>query len=213
MQKNEFENVKLIYNNENVIIETVDVKWHCQQEADGFKKIINEGNPDADCFILGFQNTKNFKNKITHPDLLKYIKNDNGYTVRWNFIKDFYNDIGLDLSIYYNYFNIDSCETSKKLYENIKITKFFSSYTVFNWGNWYISCLWKYVNDDEYIVICANKNIYDVSHSKYELAETYINKLVLYYLDIIKNSHVIHIVDSCFSCIVYPLLITKKYLQ
>jgi hypothetical protein len=118
-RKHNVDNVKLIYNNEKVIIETVDVKWHCPKEAEGFKKIIDEADPDADCFILGFQNIKNFKNKITHPELLKYVPNNDGYNIRWSFIKDFYNDIGLDLSIYYNYFNIDSCETSKKLYENI----------------------------------------------------------------------------------------------
>jgi hypothetical protein len=210
-RKKNSENVNLIYNNDKVIIETVDVPCHCLRESEGFKKILNEREPDADCFILGFQNTKNFKNQITHPDLLKYVKNDSGYTVRWGFIKDFYNDIGLDLSIYYNYFNIDSCEISRKLYENINAYKVAFFHTESSSGEIDLSHIAEnYTNNDEYIVICANKNLYDISHSKYEIAETYVNKLVLHYLDIIKNANVIHIVNSCFSCIVYPLLITKK---
>ena len=44
---------------------------------------------------------------------------------------------------------------------------------------------------------------------KYNLAAKYVNISVVYYIDIIKNAERIHIVDSCFSCIVIPLLNMK----
>lgn len=62
-----------------------------------------------------------------------------------------------------------------------------------------------YKNNDEYIIICANKNVYSSTDAKYELAAKYVNIYVAEYIDIIKNATQIHIVNSCFSCIVLPL--------
>ena len=47
--------------------------------------------------------------------------------------------------------------------------------------------------------------MYTLENKHYKLANTYINLPVAYYIDIIKNSKEIHVIDSCFSCIVYPL--------
>ena len=47
--------------------------------------------------------------------------------------------------------------------------------------------------------------MYAIENIQYKLANNYINLPVAYYIDIIKNSKDIHVIDSCFSCIVYPL--------
>ena len=65
-------------------------------------------------------------------------------------------------------------------------------------------------NNEETIIICANKNMYNINNSKYELANKYINLFIAYYIDIILNSYEIHVVDSCFSCIINPLKVTNR---
>ena len=67
-----------------------------------------------------------------------------------------------------------------------------------------------FINKETYIIICPNKNLYDKTHANYELAEKYIMLRVADYIDIIKKAEEIHVVNSCFSCMVYPLLLAKK---
>ena len=68
----------------------------------------------------------------------------------------------------------------------------------------------KYINDSDTILICANKNLYPENNINYKLADIFVNIKIINYIDIIKNSNEIHVINSCFSCIVYPLNIMKK---
>ena len=61
----------------------------------------------------------------------------------------------------------------------------------------------KNVNND-------NDNDNNNDNTKYKLANNYVNILVAYYIDIIYNSIEIHVIDSCFACIIHPLNITNK---
>ena len=167
-----------------------------------------------DVFISGGW-CKYLKSRITHPELLQYKQNDNGYTIKWSHIHDFYYNIGLDLSIYYNYFNIDSCQRSKDYFEHIKHYNIIFLHT--KSSNKEINLkdiIDKYINKEDTIIICANKNVYEqkLNHdnTKYELAHNYVNILVAYYIDIIYNAIEIHVIDSCFACIIHPLNITNK---
>ena len=56
----------------------------------------------------------------------------------------------------------------------------------------------------------ANKNIYPSDHEHYHLSEIFVNMEVAYYIDVIKKAKEIHVIDSCFSCIVHPLHKTNK---
>ena len=164
-----------------------------------------------DVFVSGFVYINYLKSKITHPELLKYVQNDKGYSVNYEHIRSFYNDIGLDLSIYFNYFDIVSNEISKKYYEEIQKYKIIFLHTKgsnreINLDN--IINLYK--NDDNYIIICANSNVYDYTNEKYNIVKNYINIPIVNYIDVIKNAEIINVIDSCFSCIVYPLSITNK---
>jgi hypothetical protein len=72
-----------------------------------------------------------------------------------------------------------------------------------------------YIDNDEYIIICPNLNVYKTNSIKYNIANEYVYKTnkdvkIQYYIDIIKNAYIIHVINSCFSCIVYPLLVTNK---
>jgi predicted class III extradiol MEMO1 family dioxygenase len=115
--------------------------------------------------------------------------------------------MNLDLSIYYNFFNIDSSKKSLELYEKIKLFNIIFLHSTADYKKkinltTYID---RFVNDENNIIISADYNIYNNEHDKYELAQEYVNQLVPYYIDILKNAQYIYIVDSCFSCIVLPL--------
>jgi len=56
-------------------------------------------------------------------------------------------------------------------------------------------------NKDDILTIDPNKNMYDPSHTWYNLAEIYLNKPIFSYFDVIKNAKEIHVTDSSFYCL------------
>ena len=198
------ENVNLLFTDKPVI--TIPV--NSANEHNHCKKIINS-IPKADLFISG-NHTSYLKSRITHPSLLKHIKNNGDYSCKYTHITQFYNDNGLDLSIYFEYFNIESSKKSIEYYEQIKQYKIVFLHTKGSKREINLDNIVQLYNTDEYIIICANKNVYALGTDKYELANKYINIYVAYYIDIIKNAEIIHVIDSCFSCIIYPLITTNK---
>jgi len=194
-------NVKLLYNNDNVILITINE----YNEYNECKNIINNVNKLInDIFICGHCHTAHLSSHITNVNILNHNKNN--INIKYNHIFNFYNGIGLDTNIYVNYFNIESTPTSIDYYNKINKYKIIFMHTQgsnrsINTSN--INNL--FINNSEYIIICSNKNMYNTDNIHYELANTYVNLPITYYIDIIKKSIEIHVIDSCFSCIVYPL--------
>jgi hypothetical protein len=185
---------------------------HLFLEARQYIQIINEAPINNDILICGTEQLKGgLKTKITNKRLLEYKPNDKQYTINptWPHIKDFYQNIGLDASIYYEYFDIPSQSTPIP-----NITEEYNlifAHTKASDREIQISdVIAKYINAENTIIICANKNVYPSDHSKYELANQYINIPIAHYIDIIKRSTEIHVIDSCFSCVVYPLQQTNR---
>jgi SAM-dependent methyltransferase len=201
------ENVKLLFYNKKVITMPFDSK----NELNECKKIINSINKDNfDIFISGFCHMPHFKSHITNISLLNYKKN-NIYKIEYSHILDFYNNIGLDSSIYIDYFDIESNEKSLEYYDVIKNYKIVFLHTKTSQGEINLdNIINEYINKDDFLIICANKNVYKIDNNKYTIANNYVNIKIAYYIDIIKQSKFIHVVDSCFSCIIYPLIIAKK---
>ena len=176
-------------------------------------KIINETPTNNDILICGTEQVKGgaLKSRITNKRLLEYIPNDKQYTVKWAHIHEFYHNIGLDLSIYYEYFDIPSTSTPTS---PSPITDEYNIIFAHTKGSdkeiQITDIVAKYINNENTIIICANKNVYPTDHPKYELANQYINIPIAQYIDIIKRATEIHVVDSCFSCIVYPLQQTNR---
>jgi hypothetical protein len=202
------ENVKLFFLNKNV----VTVPFNSKNEYNECKKIITSVNMELyDCFVSGFIHKEYLNSYVTHHKLLQYEKKNEKYSIKYDHIKDFYNDIGLDSSIYVDYFHMESNEISKKYYEDIKNYNIVFLHTKgSNRSIQLVDIINLYKNKDEYLLICANENSYDENHSKYSIAKKYVNIPLAYYIDIIENSKYIHVIDSCFSCIIYPLILSNK---
>ena len=101
--------------NKNIILIPFDSK----NEETSCYNILNDKYNSSDIFICG--NHKSYLNKkITHPELLSYNKNA-FYKLpdRFSFINTFYNDLGLDLSIFINKFNIKLDNVALDLYKHI----------------------------------------------------------------------------------------------
>jgi hypothetical protein len=152
--------------------------------------------------------------KITHPDILQLqLPNTRKIAERYHFIKMFYNDINLDLSIYLDYFHIEFNHPEiTKFYNKISHYKIIFIHSLSSIGEINIPCdFTPYINDDEYFIVCANKNMYDNTHEKYNLANEYVwlPNIFLYY-DILLHSEKIHVVDSSISSIVLPLYYKQK---
>jgi hypothetical protein len=174
------------------------------------KNIITKAYEFGDVLISGCHK-KYLKSKITNPAIINYKKNNIGFFIEFPHIFEFYNDINLDLYIYYNYFNISSSELSKKNLELLGDYKIFFCHTKSSAGEINIDTIIEpYKNNNQYIVICPNKNFYNINDEKYNLTERFINLLVGDYIDFIIKAEQIHVIDSCFSCIVIPLKRTHK---
>jgi len=200
-------NVELLFINKLVVVISFNHMNEFNEIADIISKISN-----TDIFISGncFNHLK-YYTKITNNDLLKYKKNNKNYSISYKFIEDFYNDYNLDISVYYEYFDISSSENSLNYYNKISKYKIIFMHTKSSSNEINLNNIINlYINNDEYLIICANLNVYNTNSIKYNIANEYVNIKIQYYIDIIKNAHIIHVIDSCFSCIVIPLLGTNR---
>ena len=201
------DNVKLLFTGKRVVV--VPFMSRCErQHCAHIMSLVDKETHDI--FISGFCHTSYLKSHITEPALLSY-KQHNKYELKFKHIVDFYNDIGLDSAVYVDHFDIASNELTQKFYEHIKQYKIIFLHTQGSNRSIDITpIVEKYKNNSDYIMICANKNVYDNPHPFYAIAESFSKFKVAQYIDIIKHADIIHVIDSCFSCIVYPLLLSKK---
>ena len=199
-------NVEYLFSKKPVVV----VLFDSHNEFSEIKRILGDVSKNADIFVSG-THKHYIQKRITHPQLLLYKQSDKNYTVEFDHIREFYYDIGLDLSIYYDYFDIESTETSEAYYHDLKELKIiFIHSKASNREVTYDDVYEKYKNNKEYIMICANKNMYEIGHQYYEIAAKYVNIYVALYIDIIKQAEFLYMVDSCFSCIVYPMTKTNR---
>lgn len=127
------------------------------------------------------------------------MRNKDGDYVKLPF--EFYEDINLDNSIYWDYFHISAPDNSKLLYNNLKNKKYIFIHDTSSLGK--IFNIEEYedsldINDDDYIYINPCTNLYNKDHKYYDLCEKFINLPLFDYIDTIKNAYLIIITDSAF---------------
>jgi hypothetical protein len=217
-----YQNIKSIF------IETPNIVCVCFDENNEFndiKIIINKNYVDNDIFVCGCHKSY-LKSKITNDAFLNYKCINKNYSIDYdcitsincNFIEQFYNDVHLNLTYYFEYFYLPSTKESLELYNDVKnyyiifIQLMASDGKCLNISN----LLKKYLYDTNTILICNDKNLYDISDksldimTKYNICKKFVRNKIINYVDLIKNSNDIYIIDSCFSCIVLPYLKTNQ---
>ena len=224
-KKKYYENVKLFFETPNIICVFFD---DTKNEWREINKIILKYYPIFDVFVCG-KCRRIFKSKITNHKFLTHkiinnndiIKYDTLDQYNYKFIDDFYKHAKLNLTIFYDYFKLPNTNKSKNLYQTVK-----NYYLIFIQLS--SSCgkclnienlLKKYLNDDNTLLICNDKNIYDKNIydknnekfiNKHELCKPFILNDIVNYVDLIENCNEIYIIDSCFTGILLPFIKQKK---
>jgi len=199
------------------------VSFNGDDEFNDIKKIIIDKYENNDVIICGFVHKSYLKSKITNHEFLNYKAIDKKYTIdydtltteNYSFIEDFYKDMNLNLTYFYEYFYLPSNELSKKLFDDVS-----KYYLIFiqNKCSYGISLnisklIEKYTNYDNVLLLCTDENLYkkeDGKIEKYNLAQKFVLNGIICCVDTIKNSNEIYIIDSCFTGIVLPLLKLNK---
>ena len=217
-----YDNVKLFFlDTDRIICVPFDAKAERQHCHEIISKFYNCN--DNDTFICGEAHKWHLRSKITNSALinLKNAVQSSTYTIdydmitsaNYSFIENFYKDINLDFSIFFQYFELPMTEMSKTLYDTVKNYKiiFLQTTSSNNCKLNIQNLLDKYLYDENAILISNDENLYNnrVSlphiNEKQRMCEQFIKNKIIYYLDTIINSSEIYIIDSCFVGIVLPL--------
>jgi hypothetical protein len=193
-------------------------------------KIISNNYYMNDILVCGPCHKSYLRSKITNEMFLNYIPLNKGYTIDFDtfdsniypifkFIEDFYKDINLNLTQFYDYFYIPTTIKSIEYFNLVR-----DYYVIFIQSNCsdgrklnISNLVDKYLYDPHVILISSNENIYDIDNkighieTKYKICQTILlDSRIINYKDIILNSDEIYIIDSCFTAIVLPYLKTNQ---
>ena len=217
-----YSNVVLFFSDHPNII---CVPFDENNEFNEIEKIINKNYETNDIFICGMHKSY-LTSKITNTDFLNYQILDKKYTIdyddlnttNYSFIENFYNDINLNLTYFYEYFYLPSTKESFELYDTIKnyyiifIQLKSSDNSSLNISN----LLNKYLYDSNVLLICNDKNLYDIDNktqdieNKYNVCQKFVYNKIVNYNHVIKNSNEIYIIDSCFIGIILQYVKTNQ---
>lgn len=196
-----------------------------KQEASETSKIVSQKRSEnfdiLTCGVHSFHG-----NKITNEKLIsrkidnKHYKMDQRYFSSKTgnldphanvlFIGDFYHQMNLDLSIYYEWFDIKQTEKSKKMHDMISDLNVIFLHTKASDSEIKLnSIINKFINLENYILICANKNLY-LNGPKKQLAQKFVDIPIIDYITTFVNAKEIHIIDSCFTAMALPMMKTNK---
>lgn len=205
-KKNYYNNIKLLFENDKSIKfyqceNDKDVSPNFGCDKDKFINIVNGYNNIFLCGmhkIYSFVPTENIiQNKYTH--IIPY----------W-----FYDNCGLEPSVYRHYSFVPRLYESVKLYNEVKniCDKYIVLHDTSSIGNMFkLNEIVKNIDINETLVINIDKNIYEKGHKYYEIADKCIMKPILYYVDLIENSLMNILSDSCMFCLALQLNINTKH--
>jgi GNAT superfamily N-acetyltransferase len=133
---------------------------------------------------------------------------------------NFYDDMKLDYSIFWDYFYVPSSANSEILYNTLiknNIKSYIFIHNMSSQGSVFSveSILEKLnFNRSTTLVVNPNINIYKVDESFYAIANEFVNKPLLDYVKTIQNASTIVVSDSSFACLsmLLPLHTTSCYL-
>ena len=218
-----YPNVKFFFLDEPNII---CIPFDERNETTAIESIIESQyyNDFTDVFVCG--NHKAYlQRKITNKKFLEYTIEDNNDSLdhdtltseNYQFLQGFYQDMKLNLTVFIKYFEFPYTEESVVLYNSVKKYNIvFIQYESSDKVRLNISNLLdKYLYDKGTILICNDVNLYETVEksneteellNKQEICQNFVFNKLVNYVETIKNSQEIYIIDSCFTGIVLPLL-------
>ena len=192
---NYYINIKMLFENDNTIKfylcdDDKDISPSKGFDIEKFKEIVK----DYDVFLCGVH---------------QLIDNVNISMLPFTF----YENIKMKPSIYREYSYIPRIIESKQLYNSvINVNKnYVFVHQSSSLGNLFeLNQFIKSINIDNTLVINVDKNVYEKGHKFYDIAEKCVMKPLLYYVDLIENSTMNLLSDSCIFCLALQLNIKTK---
>jgi hypothetical protein len=185
--------------------------------------LVTDKYKDENNDILICGGHKNFlTSRITNKSFLNHKLIDKNYTIdfssittkNYSFIEKFYIDINLNLTYFYEYFDLPSTKESKTLFDSVSdYYLIFIQYKCSDGRNLNISNLIeKYINDNKVLLISNDVNFYDKDKDSKQhfFAQKFVYNKIVNYVDTIKNCDEIYIIDSCFIGLILPFLKTNR---
>jgi hypothetical protein len=166
----------------------------------------------TDCILAGGM-------KTMHPSFKSIIQNQNyneykrrfgtnaNETTLYAHVGYIHSDVGIKWDVCLKYYDVHIPEESMQYYEKIKqhnvmfLHEVASSASTVDFSN----IINRYMHLPNYIIICANRNVYPAAHPMHAVAQSFVNLPFMFYYDTLRNATDIYAVDSCFSCIPYIL--------
>ncbi len=190
LKKNE-KNVRSFYSNDKNIefypvsrIKDINVRY-------GFSlKKLNKITEGMDLYVCGYNN---FRRKLNIYDLPFC----------------FYDEINIPTSIFWDYFYLPNNESSNKLYKLLENnTNYIFVHTDSSYGRLfsieYVEKKLK-INRNDILMINPCYNIYDKNHKFFDLANKFVNHILIDYINTIINAEYIVVSDSSFMCMALNL--------
>jgi hypothetical protein len=118
----------------------------------------------------------------------------------------------MNLTVYFEEFRLPSTPESIELYKSVQKYKLIFIQLTSSCGKSLniSNLLEKYYTDENTLLICNDKNLYQPNEEKHILCAPFLRNKLVHYVDTIKNSSEIYLIDSCFSCIIIPYQKTNQ---
>ena len=166
----------------------------------------------TDCVLAGIM-------KNLHPSLKSVIRNAHFNEYKQQFgtnenektlyqhIGLIHSDAGVKWGVCLKYYDVHVPEESMVYYQKIQQYTIMFMHELASTASTvdFSKIVNEYMNLPNYVIICANRNVYSDEHPLHDVAQPFVNLPIMMYYDTLRNATDIHVIDSCFSCI--PLIL------
>ena len=166
----------------------------------------------TDCIIVGLmQNIHSSFKSIVRNEHFNEYKRRFGTTANkktlYKHVGYIHSDAGVKWDVCLKYYDVHVPEESMLYYQKIQQYTIMFMHEIASTASTvdFSKIIDRYMNLPNYIIICANRNVYPAAHPMHAVAQPFVNLPFMFYYDSIRNATDIHVVDSCFSCIPFIL--------
>ena len=165
----------------------------------------------TDCILAGInKNIPSLKTVIQNAHFNEYKRrfgtNANEKTL-YQHIGYIHSGVGVKWNVCLKYYDVHIPEESMLHYQKIKQHNVMFMHEIASTTSTvdFSKIINQYMNLPNYVIICANRNVYPHAHPMHAVAQPFVNLPFMMYYDTIRNATDIHVIDSCFSCIPFIL--------
>lgn len=165
----------------------------------------------TDCILAGIMREMiPLKTVIRNAQFTEYKRRFGTNTVQntlYKHIGYIHSDAGVKWDVCLKYYVVHVPEESMLYYQTIKQYSIMFMHEIASTASTvdFSNIISRYMNLPNYIIVCANRNVYPAAHPMHAAAQSFVNLPFMFYYDTLHNASDIHVIDSCFSCIPFIL--------